>query len=206
MRVAVYETHGLAHLNPGTYDESFGVSDHDHRALPNIQSWLHDISAKHLYPDLKTAASVLTRVGTKEAFAPVHVDNHAITISEEFHRSTAKSVLPEVSKFEVEQRFEGIVLSRDESSDTFTARLRDPSKTVPEEEAEFNLSELPDDAHLIMPGAMFTWIIGLQWKGGQSKRVSEVRFRRLPPFTKNAIAEAKQRAEQRAELFADCDG
>ncbi|WZB75166.1 hypothetical protein WJ972_00500 [Achromobacter insuavis] len=69
---------------------------------------------------------------------------------------------------------------------------------MPEEEAEFNLSELPDDAHLIMPGAMFTWIIGLQWKGGQSKRVSEVRFRRLPPFTKMPLL--KQNKERSSEL------
>ncbi|MNT28310.1 hypothetical protein D3C72_1639890 [compost metagenome] len=205
MRVAVDGAHGLAHLYPGTYDEIFGISDSDHRGPPNLLSWLHGISAKEFYPDLKTVASSVTHLGTKESPASSHLDNHADTLSEEIQRSSAKTILPEISKFEVEQQFEGVVLSRDEISDTFTARLRDTRGLGPDEEAEFSLSELPDDAHLIMPGAMFTWIIGLQWRGGQSKRVSEVRFRRLPPFTKDAISEAKQRAEQRAKLFAEFD-
>lgn len=201
MKAAIDGSHRIVNVSPGTYDESLWISDSDRRVFPDIELQLSGFLASAACQDYSTIGSALA-IGPDGSAAAAHPDNRAEKISEELRPAVATPVAPEISKFEVEQQFEGIVLARDDEGDSFTARLRNQRADSPDEEAEFTISELPDDRHLIMPGAMFTWVIGLQWRGTQSKRVSEVRFRRLPPFTKNAIAEARIKAEQRAKMFA----
>lgn len=109
---------------------------------------------------------------------------------------------PVIGRFEIEQEFEGTVIAMDADGETFTARLVDVSGAGPDEEAEFSLREITDDSHLVVPGAIFSWIIGLQWRKRQSIRVSEIRFRRSSPFSKRAIARAEARAQELSELLA----
>ena len=112
---------------------------------------------------------------------------------------------PLIARFDLEQEFEGSVIAIDPDAEMFTARLVDVSGSGPDEEAEFSLREITDDRYLVVPGAIFSWIIGLQWRKRQSVRVSEIRFRRLPPFSRETIARAEARAHELAELLAKQD-
>jgi len=112
---------------------------------------------------------------------------------------------PVVGRFDKEQEYEGTVVAVDPLNDAFTARLVDLTGEAPDEEGEFSFNEVAEDKHLVVPGALFSWVIGLQWRRRTATRVSEVRFRRLPPFSADAIAEAEARASQLAELFAGQD-
>jgi hypothetical protein len=83
--------------------------------------------------------------------------------------------------------YEGSVTSIDPDSDTFTAQLVDVSGTSPDEEAEFALREITDDKHLVVPGATFSWIIGLQWRKRQSTRVAELACKMRPRIVRHTI-------------------
>lgn len=143
--------------------------------------------------------------------ANVDVDNQTsqrnISIAEEplFILDPPRQDPPLIARFDIEQEFEGSVTAIDLGGEMFTARLVDVSRGGPDEEAEFSLREITDDRHLVVPGAIFSWIIGLQWRRRQSVRVSEIRFRRLPPFSREAIARAEARAHELAELLSKQD-
>lgn len=106
--------------------------------------------------------------------------------------------LPVIRQFEIEQEYEGIVVAINHHDGTFTARLAAIKGDDADEEGEFSLDELNGDENLVVPGAIFTWTIGLQLRGPtlQRIRVSDIRFRRLPPFTKEVIAKAEREAEE----------
>jgi hypothetical protein len=111
---------------------------------------------------------------------------------------------PRVEKFISEQEFEACVLSVDEAARVFWARLVDHTAGRADEEAEFSFDEVPsDDWGLIVPGALFSWNIGLEWRDGQTRRVSEIRFRRFFRFSRGAIAEANEQANRLAQLIAE---
>jgi len=117
-----------------------------------------------------------------------------------------KLISPKVSNFVSEQEFEGVVVSIDLDTKTFWARLADISQAFPDEEAEFPLDEVSiDDWPLIVPGALFSWNIGREWRDGQMRRVSEIRFRRFFHFTKATVARAAERADALASLIFDSD-
>ena len=116
----------------------------------------------------------------------------------------AQSV-PFVRGFAQEQVFEGTVISVNPADGTFTARLVDLTSQSPDEEGEFALDELNGDEHLAVPGALFTWAVGLQTRGTTKQRVSDIRFRRLPAFTQAAIQKAQTEAVQLAEALAAQD-
>ena len=95
------------------------------------------------------------------------------------------------------QKWEGVVVSS--GSDSFFARLVDLTGDTPDEEVEIPREEVSasDCAHL-REGAAFYWTIGYSDSvKGQRRRVSEIRFRRLPAWTEEDI----QRAEREAEEF-----
>ncbi len=70
------------------------------------------------------------------------------------------------------------------------ARLQDLTEKGPEEEAEFPIEEVSDeDRKFIKSGAIFYWNIGyLDSRTGQRRRVSIIRFRRLPAWRKEEIS------------------
>lgn len=123
---------------------------------------------------------------------------------------------PEVSSFEREQTFDGLVLAVSPDARSFVARLVDATWSQPDEEAEFELREIAqDDRHLVVPGALFTWHIGLQSRHRQLQRVSDIRFRRLPPASQAslqraasagaALSERLRIQNERAESWADAN-
>lgn len=98
---------------------------------------------------------------------------------------------PEISAFEQEQTFGGCVIAVDPERHWFIARLVDETAGHADEEAEFEFREVvEDDRHLVLPGALFTWHIGLQWRHRQMQRVSDIRFRRLPAFSEASLQKA----------------
>ena len=101
------------------------------------------------------------------------------------------------------QSFLGIVESV--RVDEFDARVHDltnPRYAV--ELITFSAAEVDDDdLPLLNAGATFYWYIGYQGGRGGRRRLAEIRFRRLPPFTMAELRNSKQRAENIRKLFAD---
>jgi len=98
---------------------------------------------------------------------------------------------------QVLQRWEGIVTETD--TDSFWAELKDLSEPdFPLELVELPIAEIhPDDQPLIRSGACFYWSIGIKTSDrGVITRVSEIRFQRLPVWTRRSIAAAKKEAEK----------
>lgn len=111
---------------------------------------------------------------------------------------------PKVQNFKSEQEFEGYVLDVDIDAKSFWARLIDISGSGSDEDAEFDLNEVPvDDWKLIEPGALFSWNIGLETRDKQVRRVAEIRFRRFFKFSKASISKAEQRAEELYNLIGE---
>lgn len=105
-------------------------------------------------------------------------------------------------RFQTLQRWEGVVLNV--LTDTFNARLVD--RTDPDrvdEEAEFFVADVAEaDLPLLEEGAVFYWSIGYRNAlDGQRQRVSEIRFRRLPAWSKKDIETAKQAAQRLKDII-----
>lgn len=114
---------------------------------------------------------------------------------------------PVIRQFQIEQEFEGTVVAINQEDGTFTARLADITGNTPDEEGEFSLSELNGDQSLVLPGALFTWTIGLQTRGPtqQRIRVSDIRFRRLPSVSHQTIAKAESEARELSQFLHETD-
>jgi len=100
-------------------------------------------------------------------------------------------------RFHVLQQWECVVDGIE--GDSFTADLldlTDPSK--PREIVEIPLIEISEaDLALLLPGAVFYWILGYEiTRGGQKRRVSEIRARRNPKWSQRAIDAVTKRGEE----------
>lgn len=107
------------------------------------------------------------------------------------------------NRFELLQKWEGSVLRVEEG--TFVARLTDlTDPTRPDEEATFDLREVSDaDAPLLEPGAVFYLCIGYDVSvAGQKTRAAQFRFRRLPAWSRAAIARIEARTAEVLDVFA----
>jgi hypothetical protein len=94
------------------------------------------------------------------------------------------------------QSWECVVL--EVSEDSFSARLVDDLGEHPNEEVELSKEELSEfDLDLLERGAIFYWTIGYRQRlpNGARERVSRIRFRRLPAWSKAELAAARERAE-----------
>lgn len=102
-----------------------------------------------------------------------------------------------LANVQVLQRWEGIVTEVE--GDSFWAELKDLSEPdYPLELVELPVSQIhSDDRRLIQSGACFYWSIGIKTSDrGVITRVSEIRFQRLPVWTRRSIAAAKKEAEK----------
>lgn len=99
-----------------------------------------------------------------------------------------------LSTFKVLQKWEGIVEEIDE--DYFSARVTDRTDETEDEYVEFDLEEIdPEDKDLLQKGAIFYWSIGYYTSQiGQRFRASEIRFRRLPAWSRKDLEEARNKA------------
>jgi len=96
--------------------------------------------------------------------------------------------------FNLLQRWDGIVQSVDVES--VRAIIYDrTNQDNPEEGVVLELAEIPpEDLHLAKPGAVFYWSIGyVEGPGTPRQRVSRIRFRRLPEWTKRELSDAETR-------------
>ena len=105
-------------------------------------------------------------------------------------------------KFELLQQWEGVVQTV--AGDTFMVALRDltnPSHV--NEDAEIDIQEIsPDDITLLQPGAVLYWSIGYETThSGQRKRVSAIRLRRMPVWSKRDVNDVKRRAAELWQVF-----
>ena len=124
-----------------------------------------------------------------------------------FRFSPPSAKAPVIRKYRGEQVFEGTVVAINQQNDTFTARLADLTDNGADEEGEFCLSELNGDQSLVVPGAVFTWTIGLQTRGStrQQVRQSDIRFRRIPAVSQQAIAKAEIEAQLLSQFLRETD-
>jgi hypothetical protein len=106
-----------------------------------------------------------------------------------------------IPRLETRQLWEGIVTQV--LNDTFVAILKDKTENKnPEELVTFDFGEIAaEDRVLIRPGSSFYWTIGSERTSGQLKNVSIVQFRRLPVWTRNALANVESRARRIREVF-----
>ena len=105
---------------------------------------------------------------------------------------------PAMNYFRSLQSWEGYVESVE--TDVFVARLVDQSWNDPDEIAEIYLSKVASsDRHLVTPGAVFYWSIGVSnTVSGDLSDQSSIRFRRVPRWAASDIEEAKRDARKLA--------
>lgn len=106
------------------------------------------------------------------------------------------------STLQTRQLWEGTIT--EVRRDGFVAVLSDRTGPCnPDERVVFNYAEIPKEDHpLVRPGSTFYWIIGSERTfGGQVKNVSIVQFRRLPAWTRSALARATERAQRLRQVF-----
>lgn len=91
------------------------------------------------------------------------------------------------------QKWEGYVVEN--KKDMFIARLIDLTSEGEEEIAEIPIAEISEsDLDLLSVGAVFYWNIAYKDSvSGQRERVSTIRFRRLPMWTKKELEDAKEK-------------
>lgn len=113
-----------------------------------------------------------------------------------------QAVISQGSVLKPLQIWEGTVTGLDEQN--FVAILRDLTKpSNPDEQAEFARIEVSeDDQELLSPGSTFYWVVGTEsTPGGQRRNISTLQFKRLPPWTDNALRRATERAVLTRSLF-----
>ncbi|MCL2725125.1 MAG: hypothetical protein FWD69_11875 [Polyangiaceae bacterium] len=110
-------------------------------------------------------------------------------------------------RFELRQQWEGVVTHVDkDDNDELTVVLRDLTHPEqPDSEAVVSMDEVsPDDLVLVQPGAVLYWSIGYETTTtGERKRVSRIRFRRLPAWTRRDINRINARVAELDELFGE---
>lgn len=100
------------------------------------------------------------------------------------------------------KQWEGVVTER--TTDSFFADLQDLADLhQPLEVVEIPFEEIPeDDRSLVVEGAVFYWSIGYETSpGGTLRRISEIRVRRTPRWTKRTLQQVKRRAEEMFEQY-----
>lgn len=104
--------------------------------------------------------------------------------------------------FKLLQAWEGVVVSVSEAE--FVAKIRDrTNRDNPEEEVTLPKEDIsPSEKDQIVPGAVFYWSIGYKDAPGEPRRrVSQIRFRRLPAWSQTEISMANKYAETLRRAF-----
>ncbi len=105
------------------------------------------------------------------------------------------------------QQWEGVVTQV--GDEEFTVTLRDLTHPDnPQEEAVLYVDDVPaEDRPLLVPGAVLYWSIGYQTirNTGQVQRVSDIRFRRLPTWSRRDVQRVEERARALRKTFGADD-
>jgi hypothetical protein len=92
------------------------------------------------------------------------------------------------------QVWEGVVLSVDDGA--MVVKLTDRGGALPAHQAEISLEWVVDqDKDLVQPGAVFYWTLFKETRRGSIRNAEEIRFRRLPSWSKMQIAKVAQEAQ-----------
>lgn len=124
---------------------------------------------------------------------------------ETLHRApvAVPTARPEPRYFlEILQQWECVVRSVREAEFVATLHdITDPTKV--DEDASFSVRDVAaSDRALLQPGAVFYWTVGYEENAsGQVQRISRIRFRRLPAWTRRERAEANRVAIELAALL-----
>jgi len=151
----------------------------------------------------KADSPEVAEIGLSDSSVASPLGSHAYALAPD--RYVGPKLLPEEEKVDESnqrsreklialQSWEGTVL--DVEGDSFVARLIDVNGDHLDEEVSLAKEELCDfDLELLESGAIFYWTIGYRYQpGGARERVSRIRFRRLPAWTKRQLDEARERA------------
>lgn len=141
--------------------------------------------------------------GAQHATSPAAISTPVPQVAIPPRQMTQTTVMGKGPTFKTLQLWEGTVTEVTDR-DIFVATLTDlTTKSNPNEQAEFNCSEVsPDDLTLLAPGSTFYWIVGTErTRGGQQRNVSTLQFKRLPAWTESAIKRAADRSSRMKAIF-----
>lgn len=94
------------------------------------------------------------------------------------------------------QIWEGKVLEVDEKAGTIQVRLSAKLGNVEDHTGEIDLEWVAEqDRDLVKPGAIFYWTLFKETKRGSIKNSQELKFRRLPSWSKSQLARVRDQAE-----------
>lgn len=94
------------------------------------------------------------------------------------------------------QIWEGVVISVDRENALMTVRLKDRSNLIEEHIADIDLQWVGDqDEDLLVSGSVFYWTIYKETNRGSIKNSQELRFRRLPNWTRMQIKAMEEDVE-----------
>lgn len=100
----------------------------------------------------------------------------------------------EPESFQVLQQWEGYVLEVKDKQ--FIGRLVDKNNKENDLETEFSMDEIDQEDHyLVQEGAVFYWHMGYLDRRSGRLSVSNIRFRRIPTWSKKELDAAKTRAK-----------
>lgn len=122
-------------------------------------------------------------------------------------RAASVVVLPVVQAarehFRLLKEWEGVVLSIDQRSEVLSARITDISDPSDQLEVVIPFDNIsPADRPLVAEGAVFYWKVGRTIRrGGQLLNQSIVKFRRLPAWQPDELAEAEVRVRELGAMF-----
>ena len=108
------------------------------------------------------------------------------------------------SIFKLLQKWEGTVIEIEE--DIIRAQIHDLlNPNQPLEEITFSIEEVsPSDRSLIIPGAIFYWMIGyIDHINGQRTKESRIVFRRLPMWRKDELKSIQEDSKPLIDLLPD---
>ena len=162
------------------------------------------------YEDINPSSAAQGRTAFVRESVNFGLKGLSSTTAEQSQRdSTATRLTPRVlgstvnyRPFTVLQQWEGTVI--ESSATAFVARLVDKTGIGrDEEEVEIDLDEIDiDDRKLVKPGSSFYWAIGYEDAPGVPRqRVSRIRFRRLPGWTRRELDRAALSARRLESLF-----
>lgn len=173
-------------------------------------------SAVSLQEFVFEATSTASAVQSSGSNSPVGMDRLCLTTSafqpEKFEGTSEPSTRPVTPRrdarvashakpsglFVATGKWEGIVESVDDMANEFDVRMADILHSGDELFMTFSKDDVsPEDALLVVPGAVFYWVVGYYDRvSGQRTRVAELKFRRLPVRRARDLARARERARR----------
>jgi hypothetical protein len=110
----------------------------------------------------------------------------------------APRVVPQIAAYAAPiEVFEGTVRSVNLRDEIMYVTLTSKTRDVSDHSADISFAWVnPQDLDLIAPGAVFYLSLYKEWRNGTIRNTEELRFRRMPTWTRTQIARVKDDAER----------